>query len=601
MRSTAIFRKSIQITPSSMTLSTPVLPSWHHVPEHSVRVIWVCDGRLTVCIGSRKETLSGSRMLLLQDDTRYQAASEGALCTFGEMDISFRYCETALGIAEKLPSTVRGFHEFWTGNAQWLAFIDSEGIVQMCLYLLRESLTEEKRRLTDAGVELLLGILVTAACQSAEASPAGGNKCSDYVKTVLAYIHSHYTEKLDMETLAEVVYLHPNYLHRIFRAQMHCTVGDYLLHYRMEQALKLMVNSDLSAAAAGRACGIADQQQFSKQFRKVYGAPPHTYRRQLNMTCNYLSMRNKFGVINYAIPENSRPITAGVHSLSDRLYQREAFIPVVTGYFHYADLMAVDDVTDHAHPQLEIMYVQEGEITVVAAGSESTIHQGEYIWVDAGVRHQLTLCHDHQGSMITIEIALVPAGSSPVPSLMQLYAVDSAFAALADSHAQWRVFNDSHNMMGQLLNHMVIIASRNTEYNATLNSLLAMQCLNVMGMHYCNGQYHAQEQRQGPSELYAVVNQLEQLYASHLRNEELAAACQMSPAALQRLVRRYSGMTVNEYIRRFRIEKSIPLLQAHLSVQEVAQRVGYQSEKYFSRQFYEVTGMKPAQFTSVPD
>ena len=60
-------------------------------------------------------------------------------------------------------------------------------------------------------------------------------------------------------------------------------------------------------------------------------------------------------------------------------------------------------------------------------------------------------------------------------------------------------------------------------------------------------------------------------------------------------------MTVNEYIRRFRIEKSIPLLQAHLSVQEVAQRVGYQSEKYFSRQFYEVTGMKPAQFTSVPD
>ena len=115
-----------------------------------------------------------------------------------------------------------------------------------------------------------------------------------------------------------------------------------------------------------------------------------------------------------------------------------------------------------------------------------------------------------------------------------------------------------------LLNHMVIIASRNTEYNATLNSLLAMQCLNVMGMHYCNGQYHAQEQRQGPSELYAVVNQLEQLYASHLRNEELAAACQMSPAALQRLVRRYSGMTVNEYIRRFRIEKSIPLLQAHL-------------------------------------
>lgn len=53
---------------ASMTLATPYLPSWHHVPARAVRLIWNHAGRIVVRTERRSENLSGSRMVLLGED-----------------------------------------------------------------------------------------------------------------------------------------------------------------------------------------------------------------------------------------------------------------------------------------------------------------------------------------------------------------------------------------------------------------------------------------------------------------------------------------------------------------------------------------------------
>ena len=579
---------------ASMTLATPYLPSRHHVPAQALRLIWNHAGRIAVRTERRAETLSGSRMMLLTGDARYQVLAESRLATYGQMDLTALAPGNPLKLPEKLRQTAFARVMELMQEECCLTFVDSQGVIRLCLTLLSASLPDEKLRLSPAGEELLLATILTAVGESVAMPGTNGNIQNGHVKQAVAYLQRRYTEKLDVERLAEAVHLHPNYLHRIFRAEMHCTIGEYLLRYRMEQARKLLVGSDATVAAAGRACGVPNEQQFSKLFKKVYGQSPRTYSRQLNTASNFMTARDQFGVINYASPERSRPIAGGMHRLGDALYRQADYAPVVASYSHYADLQAVEDVTDHAHPLLEIMYVQEGEITVVAGGSTVTVREGEYIWLDAGVRHQLTLCHDQQGSMLNIELALVPT-TLPVPTVRQMYETDPAYAELADSSAAWLVLTDVGGMMGQLINQIVMTASMSLPGDK-LGSLMAQECLCLMAAQRRTGVSRPRGELCEPPALQRVDSRLAQLYAGQLSVGELAAACQMTVPALQRLIRQSAGLSVNEYIQRYRVERAKELLANGASVGEAARKAGYQSEQYFMRLFKQITGVTPGQF-----
>lgn len=559
-----------------------------------MRLIWNHAGRIVVRTERRAETLSGSRMMLLAGDVRYQVTAESRLAAFGQMDLTVLPPGNPLRLPEKLRQTAFARVMELAQAEGGLAFVDSQGVIRLCLTLLRGTLPDEKLRLSPTGEELLLATILTAVGESAAMPGTNASIQNGHVKQAVAYLQRRYTEKIDVERLAEVVHLHPNYLHRIFRAEMHCTIGEYLLRYRMEQARKLLVGSDVTVAEAGRFCGVPNEQQFSKLFKKVYGQSPRSYSRQLNTASNFTTARDQFGVINYAAPERSRPIAGGMHPLGDALYRQADYVPQVASYSHYADLQAVEDVTDHAHPLLEIMYVQEGEITLTADGSKVTVREGEYIWLDAGVRHQLTLCHDQKGSMLNVELALVPMALS-LPTVRQMYEADPAYAELVDLSAPWLVLTDVGGMMGQLINQMVLTASMSLPGDK-LGSLMAQECLCLMAAQRRMGVGRPSEGAQEPPALHRVDSRLMQLYSGQLSVGELAAACRMTVPALQRLIRQHAGLSANEYIQRYRVERAKELLAGGTPVGEAARRVGYQSEQYFMRLFKRVVGITPGQF-----
>ena len=579
---------------ASMTLATPYLPSWHHVPPRALRLIWNHAGRIVVHTAQRAETLSGSRMVLLEGDTRYEVMTESRLATYGQLDLTALSPGNALKLPEKLRQTAFARMMKLMQEERCLPFVDSQGVIRLCLTLLRGSLTDEKLRLSPTGEELLLATILAAVGESVAMPGKDAAIQNGHVKQAVAYLQRRYTEELDTERLAEAVHLHPNYLHRIFRAEMHCTIGEYLLRYRMEQARKLLVSSDITVAAAGRACGVPNEQQFSKLFKKVYGQSPRAYSRQLNTASNFTRARDQFGVINYAAPERSRPINGGMHLLGDALYRQADYVPVVVSYSHYADLQAVEDVTDHAHPLLEIMYVQEGEITVVADGTPVTVRRGEYIWLDAGVRHQLMLCHDQKGSMLNIELALMPM-ALPVPTVRQMYETDPAYAELMDAAATWLVLTDVNSMMGQLMNQMVMTASMPLSGNK-LGSLMAQECLCLMAAQRRMGISRPRGEMREPPAMHRVDSRLMQLYAGRLSVGELASACQMTVPVLQRLIRQSTGLSANEYIQHYRMKRAQELLAGGVSVSEAACQVGYQNEQYFRRLFKQMVGETPGQF-----
>ncbi len=79
--------------------------------------------------------------------------------------------------------------------------------------------------------------------------------------------------------------------------------------------------------------------------------------------------------------------------------------------------------------------------------------------------------------------------------------------------------------------------------------------------------------------------------------EETAAEIQMSPGYLSRLMKQSTGFSFVEYLTRARINKALRLMaDPTVKVFEVAERVGYRSQHYFSRAFRKVLGVSPTEY-----
>jgi two-component system response regulator YesN len=78
--------------------------------------------------------------------------------------------------------------------------------------------------------------------------------------------------------------------------------------------------------------------------------------------------------------------------------------------------------------------------------------------------------------------------------------------------------------------------------------------------------------------------------------EDAAAELQVSPDYISRLMKRETGFSFIEYLNRIRVKKAT-LLMSDPSAKafEVAERVGYRSQHYFSRAFKKVTGSSPTE------
>ena len=85
---------------------------------------------------------------------------------------------------------------------------------------------------------------------------------------------------LTLESIAESLYISKSYLCRIFRRVTGESFGDYLRRVRLEQACRLLRETELTAEQIVYACGLRDVPTFYRQFKSHVGMTPNAYRRE---------------------------------------------------------------------------------------------------------------------------------------------------------------------------------------------------------------------------------------------------------------------------------------------------------------------------------
>ena len=77
---------------------------------------------------------------------------------------------------------------------------------------------------------------------------------------------------------------------------------------------------------------------------------------------------------------------------------------------------------------------------------------------------------------------------------------------------------------------------------------------------------------------------------------QMATALSMSERQLQRQLKSLTGRTPSEYVRTYRLSKSLEYLLAGRTVRETARAVGFSSQAYFASCFKAEYGRTPTQY-----
>ncbi|WMJ22835.1 helix-turn-helix transcriptional regulator [Paludicola sp. MB14-C6] len=103
------------------------------------------------------------------------------------------------------------------------------------------------------------------------------SKTEDQFSNIISYIRSNYSKPITIDEISNHFNYTPEHLIRIFQSKLNITPYQYILHCRMNEASKLLMQN-VSVKEIAQCVGYRDSKTFSHAFRMKFGVPPTKFK-----------------------------------------------------------------------------------------------------------------------------------------------------------------------------------------------------------------------------------------------------------------------------------------------------------------------------------
>ena len=103
---------------------------------------------------------------------------------------------------------------------------------------------------------------------------AQGEGGTHRIVRAIEWLKQRYAAPLRIEELAGAVHMSASALHHRFKAVTAMSPLQYQKHLRLHEARRLMFADGIDCATAGHRVGYESPSQFSREYRRLFGAPP---------------------------------------------------------------------------------------------------------------------------------------------------------------------------------------------------------------------------------------------------------------------------------------------------------------------------------------
>lgn len=106
----------------------------------------------------------------------------------------------------------------------------------------------------------------------------GSNKETGLIERIKYYISQNY-RTITRQSVADYFFLNPSYLSQLFKAETGEVFTDYVNKIRMEEAKRMLLQTDYKIQYIADMVGYASSQHFNRTFKKYIGMQPAEYKK----------------------------------------------------------------------------------------------------------------------------------------------------------------------------------------------------------------------------------------------------------------------------------------------------------------------------------
>ena len=110
-----------------------------------------------------------------------------------------------------------------------------------------------------------------------------GESRQPQVLKVVDWIRHNYARPLHIDALARLASMSPASLHRQFKALTAMSPLQYQKQIRLQEAQQIMLSESKDAASAGYDVGYGSPSQFSREYHRMFGTPPHQHMHRMRL------------------------------------------------------------------------------------------------------------------------------------------------------------------------------------------------------------------------------------------------------------------------------------------------------------------------------
>lgn len=119
------------------------------------------------------------------------------------------------------------------------------------------------------------------------------NNTSNYIRCVISqtegekhtlirkaktFIINNYQKEILLSAIANELFIHPNYLSKLFKDTEGINITQYITNLRIEHAKELLTQSNLKIYEIGESCGYSSAAHFNRTFKREVGLSPKEFK-----------------------------------------------------------------------------------------------------------------------------------------------------------------------------------------------------------------------------------------------------------------------------------------------------------------------------------
>lgn len=251
----------------------------------------------------------------------------------------------------------------------------------------------------------------------------------------------------------------------------------------------------------------------------------------------------------------------------------------------------------HRHNYIEIMYVCQGTITHLIDGQELTMQTGDLLLMNQHVKHGIKQA-DFNDVAINI-IALPDFFDVPLQMLRKENAIADFLTNIFRKYnhvSQYLLFQlKNEKKIENLIENMI----HNTLYDGANEDVINQYSMGLIFLYLLE---HLNQLAQNSSQNYndVVLNTIIRYIDNHYQTatlSDLANEFRLPLSSLSKMIKQHTGVTFQELLIRKRCQKAAMLLvETTLSIEEIAEIIGYENHSHFYRMFKKHYGTTPRKY-----